>query len=39
MTPEGNEMLDVGTKVPEFTPSDKDGNSVPLTDFAGKKLC
>lgn len=31
-------MLEVGTKAPEFTLSDKDGNSVSLTDFAGKKV-
>ncbi len=31
-------MLTVGTKAPEFTLSDKDGNSVSLSDFAGKKV-
>ncbi len=31
-------MLEVGTKAPEFTLLDKDGNSVSLTDFAGKKV-
>lgn len=31
-------MLDVGTKAPEFTLPDKDGNSVSLSDFAGKKV-
>ena len=31
-------MLEVGTKAPEFTLSDKDGNPVSLTDFAGKKV-
>ena len=31
-------MLEVGTKAPEFTLPDKDGNSVSLTDFAGKKV-
>lgn len=32
-------MLEVGTKAPVFTLPDKDGNSVSLTDFLGKKLC
>mgnify|MGYP001108488669 FL=1 len=27
-------MLEVGTKAPEFTLPDKDGNPVSLTDFA-----
>lgn len=31
-------MLEVGTKAPEFTLPDKDGNPVSLTDFAGKKI-
>ena len=31
-------MLEVGTKAPDFTLPDKDGNSVSLTDFAGKKV-
>ena len=31
-------MLEVGTKAPEFTLPDKDGNSVSLTDFAGRKV-
>lgn len=31
-------MLEVGTKAPEFTLLDKDGNPVSLTDFAGKKV-
>ncbi len=31
-------MLEVGTEAPEFTLPDKDGNSVSLTDFAGKKV-
>ena len=31
-------MLEVGTKAPEFTLPDKGGNSVSLTDFAGKKV-
>ena len=31
-------MLEVGTKAPEFTLSDKDGNEVSLKDFLGKKV-
>ena len=31
-------MLEVGTKAPEFTLPDKDGNAVSLADFAGKKV-
>lgn len=31
-------MLEVGTKAPEFTLPDKDGHSVSLTDFVGKKV-
>ena len=31
-------MLEVGTKAPEFTLLDKDGNAVSLTDFTGKKV-
>lgn len=31
-------MLEVGAKAPEFTLPDKDGNSVSLSDFAGKKV-
>lgn len=38
MRQEGNKMLEVGTKAPEFTLPDKDGNPVSLTDFAGKKV-
>lgn len=30
--------LKVGDKVPEFTTTDQDGNTVSLSDFAGKKL-
>ena len=30
-------MLKVGDKAPDFTLSDKDGNSVSLSDFAGKR--
>lgn len=31
-------MLEAGMKAPEFTLSDKDGNSVSLSDFIGKKV-
>ena len=31
-------MLEIGMKAPEFTLSDKDGNAVSLSDFAGKKV-
>ena len=31
-------MLEVGTKAPEFTLPDKDGNAVSLADFLGKKV-
>ena len=31
-------MLDIGTKAPDFTLKDKAGNSVSLSDFAGKKV-
>jgi len=31
-------MLEVGTKAPMFTLSDKDGNAVSLSDFKGKKV-
>ena len=31
-------MLETGTKAPDFTLNDKDGNVVSLTDFAGKKV-
>ena len=31
-------MLEVGTKAPEFTLPDKNGNLVSLADFAGKKV-
>lgn len=30
-------MLAPGTRAPEFTLSDKDGNQVSLSDFAGRK--
>ena len=31
-------MLETGTKAPDFTLNDKDGNAVSLADFAGKKV-
>lgn len=31
-------MLTAGTKAPDFTLFDKDGNSVSLSDFSGKKV-
>lgn len=31
-------MLDIGTKAPDFTLNDKDGNPVSLSDFLGKKV-
>ena len=31
-------MLEVGMKAPNFTLSDKDGNTVSLSDFAGKTV-
>lgn len=31
-------MLEVGTKAPDFTLFDKDGNTVTLSDFIGKKV-
>ena len=31
-------MLEVGMKAPDFTLQDKDGNSVSLSDFAGKRV-
>lgn len=31
-------MLTVGTKAPNFTLHDKDGNAVSLSDFAGKRV-
>ena len=31
-------MLEVGTKAPQFTLSDKDGITVNLSDFLGKKV-
>lgn len=29
-------MLSIGTKAPEFTLEDKDGNKVSMSDFKGK---
>ena len=31
-------MLSIGTKAPEFTLEDKDGNKVSMSDFKGKKI-
>ncbi len=31
-------MLQIGTKAPDFTLQDKDGNTVSLSDFIGKKI-
>ena len=31
-------MLEVGTKAPDFTLPDHDGNDVSLSDYAGKKV-
>ena len=31
-------MLEVGTKAPEFTLPDQNGNSISLSDFLGKKV-
>lgn len=31
-------MLETGTKAPDFTLPDKDGNAVSLSDFAGRKV-
>ena len=31
-------MIEVGTKAPNFTLNDKDGNAVSLSDFLGKKV-
>ena len=31
-------MLEIGTKAPEFTLKDKDGNAVSLADFKGKNV-
>ena len=34
----GGIMLEVGTKAPDFTLPDQDGNDVSLSDYAGKKV-
>jgi len=31
-------MIQVGTKAPDFSVQDHDGNTVSLSDFAGKKV-
>ena len=31
-------MLEVGTKAPNFTLPDQDGNDVSLSDYSGKKV-
>ena len=31
-------MIEIGMKAPDFTLSDKDGNSVSLSDYLGKKV-
>lgn len=31
-------MLEVGTKAPDFTLQDKDGNNISLSDFKGQKV-
>ena len=31
-------MLEVGTKAPQFTLADQDGNAVSLSDFSGKRV-
>ena len=31
-------MLEIGIRAPDFTLSDKDGNTVSLSDFVGKKV-
>ena len=31
-------MMEIGMKAPDFTLSDKDGNSVSLSDYLGKKV-
>lgn len=38
MSAENVKMLGAGAKAPEFTLLDMDGNSVSLSDFAGKKV-
>jgi peroxiredoxin Q/BCP len=34
----GMKMLNTGTKAPQFTLNDRDGNAVSLSDFLGKKV-
>lgn len=34
----GVKMLDIGTKAPDFTLPDQNGNNVSLSDFSGKKV-
>jgi|TARA_B100001245_G_scaffold198076_1_gene157281 peroxiredoxin Q/BCP len=31
-------MLDIGTKAPDFTLPDQNGDDVSLSDFSGKKI-
>ena len=31
-------MLDIGTKAPDFTLTDKNGDDVSLSDFSGSKI-
>lgn len=31
-------MLEIGTKAPEFTLDNQDGNSISLSDFLGQKV-
>lgn len=38
MSAENVKMLEAGVNAPEFTLLDKDGNSVSLSDFTGKKV-
>lgn len=38
MNGENDIMLEVGTKAPQFTLPDQNGNSVSLSDFSGKKV-
>jgi len=34
----GELMLDIGTKAPDFTLPDQNGDDVSLSDFSGKKI-
>ena len=38
MSTETNKLLEAGTKAPEFTLPDSEGNLVSLADFAGRKV-